>query len=140
MYSVERRFERYRIMHVWKMLEGLVPNLTVNPITSIIQSKRTGRRCNIDTVPVSAIGTMKHTSFSNHGARLFNSLPKHVRNLTSCSLNVFKSSLDKVLTVIPDEPILPGNTHLRRADTNSIVNMIRVDGRRLMLQAGHLDA
>ena len=30
MFSQERRLERYRIIYVWKVLEGLVPNCGVN--------------------------------------------------------------------------------------------------------------
>lgn len=138
LYSIERRFERYRIIHVWKILEGLVPNFSEHPITTTF-NKRTGRKCCIECVKSSALGTLRTASLPVHGARLFNSLPKHTRSLSSCSLEVFKSSLDKFLSSLPDEPLIPGYTQFRRAESNSILNMVRVDGRRQRLQAGHLD-
>ena len=42
-----------------------------------------------------------------------------------CSLNVFKGLLDKFLASVPDETQVHGNTAYRRADTNSLLDMVR---------------
>ena len=37
------------------------------------------------------------------GPKLFNCLPKAIRNLTNCSKDAFKQQLDKFLCTVPDE-------------------------------------
>ena len=49
MNSEERRFERYRIIYTWKVLEGIVPNCGIDQIETKTQdeSDRQGRRCKV---------------------------------------------------------------------------------------------
>ena len=61
---------------------------------------------------------------SEEGPRLFNTLPRYLRDLTHCSKEVFKKQLDHFLATLPDEPLLPNYYHLRRADSNSVKEMI----------------
>ena len=42
------------------------------------------------------------------GPTLFNSLPYHIRNLSGCSIETFKTHLDNYLSGIPDNPIVTG--------------------------------
>ena len=42
------------------------------------------------------------------GPKLFNCLPKYIRDKSGCSVNSFKCELDRFLKNIPDEPVLPG--------------------------------
>ena len=138
-YSIQRRFERYRIIHVWKILEGLVPNICNNPF-KVKNCIRTGRKCFISNkLTSSTLGSLRYSSLPVHGARLFNKLPAVIRNKTGCSILSFKSALDKVLTTIADEPQIVGYTKFRRKESNSIIDMIDVDGRRTVFGAGHLD-
>ena len=44
----------------------------------------------------------------------------------NCGVNDFKKELDKVLEKIPDEPLLPGYTMMRRRETNSVFDMISI--------------
>ena len=46
--------------------------------------------------------------------------------MTIYSNEKFKSELDLFLKLIPDEPQIPGYTSIRRADTNGILDMIKV--------------
>ena len=104
-YSQERRMERYRAMYVWKILEGITPNCGLEETTS----ERRGREVKINIAKGSGkIKSIREGSFKIHGARLFNSLPKHIRNLTKVSTDEFKESLDQYLQLLPDEPKLPG--------------------------------
>ena len=87
LYSLERRRERYRIIYVWKILEGLVPNLNKNSIRCTT-SLRHGRMCAIPTtlnnVPTRLQSLLEGT-LSYHGARLFNVLPIQLRNIKGSS-------------------------------------------------------
>ena len=51
------------------------------------------------------IGSIAHNSFRWRAIRLFNSLPKSVRNITDIS--VFKRSLDYFLRTLRDSPTEP---------------------------------
>ena len=103
LYSLQRRRERYIVIYVWKILEKIVPNFgiqnRVNP--------RTGRFWLVPHVRTSAparIQSIRFASLSINGPRLFNSMPKSIRNITGCSVDSSKGALDKHLGSIPDEP------------------------------------
>ena len=88
-YSLQRRRERYRIIYIWKILEQLVPN-----INNKIQAKdhiRLGRLCIVNGRNAS---TKLEGSLTIDGPKLFNSLPKHVRDLKGVSLQKFKLAFD----------------------------------------------
>ena len=61
LYSVQRRFERYTIIYIWKILESMVPNLS-QPITYHFSDRR-GRLCYSDHVSSGRIGTLSYNSF-----------------------------------------------------------------------------
>ena len=138
MYSLERRRERYRIIYIWKILEGLVPN--VGEHVKTVQSERSdryGRRCHIPTINRTSpayVQTLKEATLSVHGTKLFNALPKHLRNISHCSVTEFKKELDAYLQHIPDEPQVPGYTAFLQAESNSLVHMIPVAATRLVGQ------
>ena len=44
--------------------------------------------------------------------------------MTNVELPKFKEKLDEFLATIPDEPQCPGYTAARRADSNSLLNMV----------------
>ena len=129
LYSLERRRERYQVIYLWWILEGQVPNFsgTDSEIKSRWHQRR-GRYCQVPHVGRSgttAAQNLRLSSFAVHAPRLFNSLPDYIRNTTDCSLNVFKGLLDKFLASVPDEPLICGYTAYRRADTNSLLDMVR---------------
>ena len=73
---------------------------------------------------------IKKNSFQVVGPRLFNSMPAKIRNLKNCSIDEFKSSLDKYLASIPDEPKLQGyiptaSDQFSVQPSNSLVDQIR---------------
>ena len=106
LYSVQRRRERYIIIYVWKILEGTVPNtgLQVN------HHPRRGRLCYVRTTQgnTQRMRTLVHNSFTYNGTRLFNCLPRELRDLTDITPEDFKRRLDKWLTEVPDVPPTPG--------------------------------
>ena len=111
MISLQRRQERYRIIYVWKILEGLAPNCSIQSAKS--DDKRQGRKCKLQTIKTGARASAKalrEQTFQVHGPQLFNCLPPFLRNMTKCSVEIFKENLDKYLMTIPDEPSVPGLT------------------------------
>ena len=70
LYSLQRRRHRYRIMYIWKIIEGLAANFS-NPITSTLSGRR-GRSCVISHVNVGRVGTLAYNSFRWRSIRLFN--------------------------------------------------------------------
>ena len=128
LYSLERRRERYKIIYIWKMLENMVPNFTLE--RSQIKchtSLRYGRQCIVPPVSRTAssrVQSLSEGSLCVNGARLFNTLPANIRNMTNVELPKFKEKLDEFLATIPDEPQCPGYTAARRADSNSLLNMV----------------
>ena len=101
MYSQERRMERYRILYVWKIIEGFSPNCGLE----VMNSSRRGRKVKVPAMKgTGSIKSLREYSFQVHGPRLFNSLPRSIRELTRMNIEDFKSKLDKHLTSLPDEP------------------------------------
>lgn len=127
MYSVPRRHERYSIIYVYKVLEKMSPNLTVNKIECQHIDRR-GRYC---VIPVksnnqcsSKVKNAREASLAIRGPTLFNVLPKSIRNISGVSVNSFKRSLDKFLSQLPDEPTVDGYYGRRAYTSNSLVDII----------------
>ena len=120
LYSLQRRRERYIIIYTWCILEKLVPNTgTIN----FYHNPRQGRKCHIPFLKRGPWQKAIYASFKMQGPRLFNTIPGYLRNLSGCSKKKFKSELDKYLSRIPDESLMPGCTMMRRSESNSITNM-----------------
>jgi hypothetical protein len=133
LYSLERRRERYQIMYVWLILEGLVPNFhhnkngqTVGGISHYVH-QRHGRKCFIRVTNPGPYKTALYSSFAFRGPTLFNSLPRELRNITNCTKDKFKSKLDKYLEIVPDQPLIPGYVQYRQAESNSIPDMNKLN-------------
>ena len=112
LYSLQRRRERYQIIYLWSIIENLVPNIVSPDGANLISVQssidaRTGRTIRTPHLGQSRYANLRHRSLPFHGARLFNVLPKSIRNLTMCTKNSFKSAIDNHLKYIPDEPLMP---------------------------------
>ena len=138
LYSQERRRERYMIIYVWRILEGQVPNTCFTERGSIRvkqnhrlnenEEDRLGRKCDIpplNTNSTQHVQNLREASLSVRGQKLFNILPKHIRDLKGCTKDSFKTSLDQYLRTVPDEPQIQSYTLLRRAESNSLLHMSR---------------
>ena len=82
---------------------------------SCYNSNRRGRLCVSSHVGIGHLGTLVYHSFRFRGIRLFNAMPKHIRNISGCSAPSFKYQLDKLLNTIPDIPCVAN-------DDNSLEN------------------
>ena len=136
LYSQERRRERYIIIYVWRLLEGQVPNTSDTERGSIRlkinhrhgEEDRLGRKCDIPSIITSStahVRNLREVSLCVRGQNFFNILPKDLRNVKGCRKETFKSALDKYLCTIPDEPHIQGYVQMRRADSNSLLDMVK---------------
>ena len=125
MYSLERRRERYIAIYVWKILEGMVPNISTSHGIAGQWHARRGRSCQVPYILATAshrTRSIRFSSFAIKGPRIFNSLPMHLRNFSGGTVNQFKCRLDKHLKSVPDEPLIPGYTAYRTVDSNSLID------------------
>ena len=101
MFSLQRRRERYDIIHLWKIQQGIITN-DLN--LTFYETPRYGWRCrrNIIQTRRKQLSTIRQYSFTSRAGALFNSIPKKVKNAKS--LQVFKKRLDSYLKLIPDLP------------------------------------
>ena len=119
MYSQERRRERYRIIFIWKVLQGYVQGYTI----PVIHSPRRGRLIEVAQYhpdAPSAVRKAREASISVHGAKVFNLLPRHIRDISTGTPDQFKAELDSWLGTIPDQPTIPGRQ--RASPTNSLID------------------
>ena len=87
---------------------------------------RMGRLCIVPTINRNArarVKTLESSKFLINGPKQFNCLPSHLRNMTNCGLELFKSELNRFLELLPDEPLVPGYTSRRNHASNSLINV-----------------
>ena len=121
LYSQERRRERYMVIFLWKISQGLVKGYDV----SFSSTERRGRTIVPSTVvrtSPSAVRRARESSLGVKGANIFNLLPAALRNLNSKHVDTFKTSLDAFLKNVPDQPTVGGQA--RAAETNSLLHQI----------------
>ena len=102
LYSQERRRERYMVIFLWKISQGLVSGYSI-PFTS--RTSRTGRKVEPAQVPQSAPTSVKNAragTLAVKGAQLFNLLPESLRNSEHGDILMFKNHLDIFMENIPD--------------------------------------
>ena len=120
MYSQEQRRERYAIIYIWKVANKLVDGYSLS-----FTNGRQGRQCKVGSVNHSAPASVRgarEASIPVKGAKLFNLLPKELRDLSSSKVERFKAKLDRYLSSIPDEPKVPERKRL--AETNSLQHQV----------------
>ena len=95
LYSIERRFERYAVIYIWKIINKLV----VNPGIEINDDfgSRTGLTVKVPKYSIQ----LREQSFFIKGPQLFNSLPVNVKefpimneNNSKLAIDAFKKKLD----------------------------------------------
>ena len=126
LYSLERRRERYMIIYTWKIIESMVPNISDIESRKILayQTKRLGRKCYVPSVVGQSV-LYKHF-LAVIGPKLFNVMPRSIRDLTGCTVDVFKNNLDKFLSSISDQPIIAGYTggNNQLYGSNSLIDIL----------------
>ena len=106
--SLQRRRERYIILHMWKILHGKTSN-DVN-----IQFVSRPRLGNLATIPsakrssTAANMSVYDKSFAVMGPKLWNTMPYHMNVISDHER--FKTQLTKFLLAVPDMPPIRGYT------------------------------
>ena len=103
------------------MLQGHVHGYHI----SSHQNPRRGRLVEPAKYPSHAPASVRHAreaeaSLTVHGAKLFNLLPRDIRDINSGTVDNFKGRLDAWLGNIPDQPTTAGRQ--RAAPTNSLID------------------
>ena len=123
LYSQERRRERYRIIFLWKVAQGLVQGYQATFNTS----PRRGREMQVSPMvnrgPAS-LRNAKEASLKVRGAQLFNVIPRALRDIATGTAEQFKLELDTWLSTIPDQPTIPSRQ--RAAGSNSLLDQVPV--------------
>ena len=114
--SLQRRRERYIILHMWKLLH----DHTSNDIeVQFVYRLRFGNQAKIPSVnkdSTAAHHSMYDNSFSVMGPKLWNSIPYHMNTITDFAN--FKNQLTRFMLSVPDKPPIHGYTS---PNTNSIL-------------------
>ena len=122
LYSLERRRERYLVIYLWKMLEDLVPKCIDLKRRNGGRNGRSFRLPLLSRTASTRLKTIRDDSFFVQSVKLFNSLPREIRDLKGCSVEKFKGKLDKFLLTLPDAPLIPGYTASSLVGSNSVVD------------------
>ena len=120
MYSLGRRIERYKILYIYKILNGSVQNCGID-----------WTQCNNSGTLIKEISTkqyfttLRENSFHYSAPRLFNKLPRVLRDDKISTLDEWKFKLDNIISKIPDQPavtdLVPGLCeYISTKPTNSI--------------------
>jgi hypothetical protein len=109
LYSLHRRYERYTILYMYKIIENITSNFQSYPIETV-SNDRTGRKIKLPKLGTKPgrTQTLQYNFFKSRAATVFNSLPRKLRDINGVRVEAFKLKLDKWLSSIPDEPRVEG--------------------------------
>ncbi len=106
--SLQRRRERYIIIHTWKIMHGLAPN---DIQMQFKENPRLGRKAVVPPLfkkSQQSMSTHYENSFAIKAARLWNILPMEVSSQTA--IGSLKNALGNFLNTFPDKPPTKGYT------------------------------
>ena len=114
LFSLQRRRDRFIIIHTYKIYKNLAPN-DIN--IQFHDNPRLGIQCKRLPVKskVTKVKSLRYNFFSHSAPRLFNVIPGQIKRAES--VESLKKQLDKFLFKIPDNPPTAGYT---RANNNSL--------------------
>ena len=106
MYSVQRRHERYKLIYMYKIKEGIVPNISETFGLTFSQRGRHGCICRMPTYRLyhNRAIIARNNSFALTASSLWNALPKSIRNISGLSVDAFKRRIDHLIKLYPDSP------------------------------------
>ena len=118
LFSLQRRRERFIIIHAHKIYLQLAPN-DVN--LQFYDHQRLGTQCKRLPLKskITSVNTLRDNFFSHNAPKLYNLVPKSIKS--SKNIASFKRKLDSFLIKIPDFPPIPGYTC---ANSNSLTEWV----------------
>ena len=123
LYSQERRRERYMIIFIWKVAQGLVQGYPA----SFTSSPRRGRVMVVSPLNKNGPASLRNareSSLQVRGAQLFNVIPRALRDMMTGTPDQFKQMLDTWLSTIPDQPTIQGRQ--RAAASNCLLDQVPI--------------
>ena len=126
LFSLQRRRECYICIHMFKIYMKIISN---DIGLQFYETSRHGPKCRRKklTAKSTSVNSLRWNSFSDIGARLFNILPKKIKEAKT--KQSFKHQLDKLLVRLPDRPPTPGYA---RQNDNSIWDWLRSEASNMM--------
>jgi hypothetical protein len=118
LYSLQRRRERFIIIHTYKIYMKQAPN-DINLVFH--ENPRLGTQCK--RLPLNSknakLNTLRFNFFSHSAPRLFNVIPGQIKSAKT--VESFKKHLDNFLRKIPDNPPTAG---YKRINSNSLTEWV----------------
>jgi hypothetical protein len=121
LYSQERRRERYMVIFLWKISQGMVSGFDVDFTFDDRRGRSIVPRTVVQSAP-SIVKKARERTLAVRGAQMFNLLPLSLRSMNSQHVDLFKNHLDVFLSSIPDQPTMTGLG--RGAETNSLLHQL----------------
>ena len=103
----------------------MVPNIdgTMGHTIKTRKHPRHGTQCVIQCITnINPAQSLQENATTVFGPRLYNSLPKYLKDIESVKTEKFKCELDMFLDLIPDEPELPN--YVTASGSNSILDQL----------------
>ena len=133
--SLQRRRERFIIIQVWKVINGISPN---DLQFELMNSARRGIKVKVPPINTNAsqrARSLYDSSFGVVGPRLWNTLPRKISLISTKT--TFKTALTRYLETIPDEPPVDGYT---RHNSLLELNRLHLQGGRTLPNAAPASA
>ena len=102
-------------------MEKIVPDTNIT--LSNDENSRVGRMCKVPALKPKE-RKKRENSFQIAGPKLFNCLPKSIRNLKNIGVEEFKENLALFLSGVPDEPKISGAMPLNCEKSNSLLHQV----------------
>ena len=123
-YSQERRRERYQLIFIWKISQGMVSGYDLTFTSGLGRRGRVVIPKQVVKAAPSVVRNARERSLGVRGAQIFNLLPEKLRSMNSGHIEYFKNHLDVFLSSIPDQPTMTGLG--RAAETNSLLHQLPI--------------
>ena len=122
LYSQERRRERYQVIFLWKISQGMVSGYNIDFTHTMGRRGRSIIPKAVVRAAPSAVRNARERSLGVRGARIFNLLPEQIRSMNTDHIEMFKNHLDVFQSSIPDQPTMTGLG--RAAESNSLLHQL----------------
>ena len=122
LYSQERRRERYQVIFLWKISQGMVSGYDLEFTSGMGRRGRTIiPKTVVRTVP-SVFRNERERSLGVRVANILNLLTEQLKSIDTNHVDLFKNHLDVFLSTIPDQPTVTGLG--RAAESNSLLHQL----------------
>ena len=124
LYSQERRRERYQVIFIWKISQGMVSGYDIDFTHTNGRRGRYAVPKRVVRAAPTKVRNARERSLGVRGVQIFNLLPDQLRSMNSQHIDYFKNHLDVFLSSIPDQPTTTGLG--RAAMSNSLLHQLPI--------------